>query len=62
MNTVTAIIRLLEGMADVFNRIKKKKYTKDTASAIANNDDTELRESAETFDNLADKAKRDKTG
>lgn len=61
MNYLSALIRILGGIADVLNRAKKKKYTDDPADAIANDDDGGVLKSDKSFSDLANEAKRDKT-
>jgi hypothetical protein len=62
VNYVSFLIRLLEVLANVFNRSKKKKYAEDPAGTIANDPDGRVRESDKTFSDLANETERDKTG
>lgn len=57
MKWLDALTRLLNGVLDAINRKNKKDAANDAANTIANG--SRVRKSEQSFDDLADKSKRD---
>lgn len=53
------IVRLLEGIANVTNRKKKRSYADDSGNTISNGGS--VQHSEQSFSDLADKPKRDRS-
>ena len=59
MNWLSTLSRVLNGVMNAINSKNKKDAANNSADFIANNDDG-VRESKSSFDQLANKSKRDK--